>query len=155
MRGQPQAAVELARRQDEELRRIGDGYTQVLLSGNLAIALVATGRPDEARREIELSLELTTRRDDQFLIETTTALAMAIAHEDPVEAVSLWSAAEHARARAAYHLAEETLVYVERILEPLRARDDFSELWAEGSRVGLAEALERGLRGAPSLDVGP
>jgi predicted ATPase len=150
---QPEAALDLARRQDEELRRVGDAYSQVVLAVNIAIALVATGRPAEARNEIELSLELTSRRDDQFLIETTTVLAMAVADEDPAEAVSLWSAAEHARAKAAYPLSDEAVPYVERILEPLGARDDFAELWREGSRLGLDQALERGLRGAPSASL--
>ena len=152
---QPEAALDLAHRQDEELRAVGDGYSQVLLAVNLAIALVATGRSLEARSELELSLELTTRRDDQFLIEVTTVLAMAVADRDPAEAIVLWSAAEQARAKAAYPLSEEAVAYVERILEPLRARDDFADLWDEGGRLRLEEALDRGLRGAPSPDTGP
>lgn len=143
MLGEPLSAVEDAAGPAEQLTAIGDRHTHAALRINLAIAYAATGRRDEARASVERALELTPHRATHLFVEATTALAMALPAEDGREAALLLGAVAPARTR--WPVPPEVAHYLDPVLERLRQRDDFEQLWLAGSGLSLDEAMERAL----------
>jgi class 3 adenylate cyclase/tetratricopeptide (TPR) repeat protein len=99
--GRPEAAAERLRRGDRTLERMGETGARSNLAADLAHALVAVGRPEEAGRYADLSRSLAAREDVYAQVRWRSATARALAAGgDPGPAAEL--------AEAAVALAEGT-----------------------------------------------
>ena len=133
------------------VQRLRDTKLEAMALEQLALAQVALGEAEAARDALVRVSELMGegRFEPRFLVETLFVLAMAAAATSRPEAVLLWAAAERARIAISVSLEPDLCPYVEDILEPLRALDEFDDLWRAGDELDLDEALARGLRQPP------
>jgi tetratricopeptide (TPR) repeat protein len=148
----PAEAAARARLAVEAVRSIGDRSSEAVALGMLAMAHAGSGEHDAARETTALQLEaMRDWRDETLLAEALTVLAAgAAARGAEDEAIRLWAAAERARGSDEVLISPELRPLVEDVLDPLRSRPGFSELWGEGSTLGLDKALEQGLGDMPS-----
>ena len=104
----------------------------------------AVGRGTAIREMIELDSE---QFDEVIGVEAPLVLALVASQEsEPSRAVEIWAASERRRREIGYAIGHELTAYVDDLLEPLRARDEFEAEWERGTALTPDDAITLGLR---------
>jgi ATP/maltotriose-dependent transcriptional regulator MalT len=158
--GRPEAATELLRRGDRTLERMGETGARSNLAADLAHALVAGGRHEEARRFADLSRSLAAREDLYAQVRggAPTARVLAAAG-DPGQAARLaGEAVELAEATDMLNLRADALLDLAAVAEAAGRAEEAAAAAArglalyerKGNRVATAVVRDRlGLAAPP------
>lgn len=143
----PREARELMLEVTEQVRHAeGPAMTAVQLC-NLALALAASGDASGSRAVMREALDADAVQFTHVLaVDGLFVLAIAAAHDGSTGlATMLWAAAAAANEAFEYVVGPEVQVYVNDVLEPLRARRGFQRDWEHGRSLSIEDAFAAGI----------